>query len=218
MTLPPHPGAPFPTIGGFSTDPSRDTSDPWAQTLRERMFSERVVLMCGDLDHDLASDVCLQLMALDASGDDPVQLRVDSGGGALDAAFAVIDVIDLLGVDVRATCAGRAIGPSVGVLAVAGRRLATPHSRLRLLEPLVSFAGAPDEIERCVRHRRDQLSRFCTRLASATGQPLEKIEADMRSGRYLSAEEALEYGLIDEIARPDARVLQFPRPFGFRRS
>ena len=65
---------------------------------------------------------------------------------------------------------------------------------------------------------RAQLARFCERLASATHQQAATIEADMRAGRFLSAEEAKDYGLIDEITRPDAQVLRFPRPFGFRPS
>ena len=87
----------------------------------------------GDLNEALAGQVALELMSLDASGDEHVTLYVDSGGGNLEAAFTVIDVIDLLGVPVHATCLGRAEGPAVG----SGRRLGPPFRRsAREIPPL----------------------------------------------------------------------------------
>lgn len=214
--MPPPPGAPFPRIGGFSVDPTRDPTDPWWQTLRERMLAERIVFLSGLLDDDAANRSAMELMTLDATGDDPVRLRVDCGGATLAAALALVDVIDLLGVDVHALCTGQAIGPAVAVVAVSHHRAATASSRFRLVEPTVSFRGRPREIESASHDHASQLKKLCARLARATHQPLEVIEADMRSGRYMTASEALRYGLIDEVVAPGARVIELPRRFGFR--
>lgn len=216
MTMLPPPGTPFPRIGGFSVDPGRDGADPWLQSLRERMLSERVVVLSGDLDHAVANRAALELMTLDATGDDPVRLRIDCGGGTIAAALVLVDVIDLLGVEVHALCAGQAIGPAVTVVAVSDRRCAMENSRFRLVEPTVSFAGRPREIESAAEAHASQLEKLRERLAEATHQPLDVIEGDMRAGRYLDASQAKDYGLIDEIARPVARVLELPRRFGFR--
>lgn len=216
MTIPPPPSAPFPRIGGFSVDPSRDRSDPWWQTLRERMLAERVVFVSGTLDHATANEVAVELMTLDATGDGPIRLRVHCSDGTLDAALVLVDVIDLLGVDVHALCAGQVIGPAVAVVAVSHRRSATAHSRLRLVEPRVEVSGRPSEIETAAEMHSSQLRRFRERLAEATHHPVEVIGTDMRAGRFFTAEQAVEYGLVDEVTAPEAQVLELPRRFGFR--
>ena len=156
----------------------------------------------GDLNEVIAGQVALELMSLDASGDEHVTLYVDSGSGNLDAAFTVIDVIDLLGVPVHATCLGRAEGPAAGVVAVADHRFAAPHARFRLSEPVSEAHGSASDMRRFADQQRSQLDRFIARLADATGRPVEHVEADVSSGRFLDAKEALEYGLVDEIWTP----------------
>jgi ATP-dependent Clp protease protease subunit len=182
-----------------------------------RLFERRVVFLSGNLDESLASRVAAELMTLDGTGDEPVNLQIDCGGGTLEAAFVVMDVIDLLGVPVHATCAGRAEGPPVGVLAVASRRIAAPHARFRLTEPQSSFHGTASELTTWVGYHQRQLDRFYDRLSAATGRPARDIAADSRDGRYLDAEEARRAGLVDEIADREAEVYRWPpRGFGFR--
>jgi ATP-dependent Clp protease, protease subunit len=171
--------------------------------LAGRLFERRVVFLTAPLDDERASDVAMQLMALDAMGDQPISLFLDSGEGTLEAAFALIDTVDLLGVPLHATCVGRAEGPAVGVLAVADHRRAGRTSQFKLSAPTVSATGrAVDIEEESKRHVRD-LDRFVRRLAESTGRPLEQVEADVEIGRYLDAEQALAYGLIDEIWTPE---------------
>jgi ATP-dependent Clp protease protease subunit len=166
------------------------------------MLAKRIVSVRGDLDEVLAGHVALELMSLDASGDEHVTLYVDSGAGNLEAAFTVIDVIDLLGVPVHATCLGRAEGPAAAVVAVADRRFAAPHARFRLCEPVSEAHGSASDMRRFADQQRLQLERFVARLADATGRALEHVEADVCDGRFLDATEALEYGLVDEIWTP----------------
>lgn len=218
MTTPPPPGAPFPRFGGQSLDPSKDITDPWLQTVRERMFEERVVFVSGELDDAAANSAAMELMTLDANGDSAVRLQIDCNGGTLDAAFALMDVIDALGIDVHATCVGGVSGPAVGVVAVSHRRVATPHARFRLTEPNLEVRGRPRDIEAAVGQQRARLRSFCERLATATGRSADSVADDLRRGRFLGAEEAKGYGLIDEVSRAEAQVLKFPRQLGFRRT
>jgi ATP-dependent Clp protease protease subunit len=186
--------------------------------VRAQLFDRRIVSLRGVLNDELAGLVCAQLMTLDASGDDAVTLFVDSGEGTLSAAFAVMDTIDLLGVPVQVTCLGRADGPAVGVVAVGARRRASRHARFHLTAPRASVAGTAGDLERWISYHQQQLDNFVTRLSEATHRPLEHVEADLYSGRFLSAEDALRYGLIDEIWQPDRSGSAPPDrpPLGFR--
>jgi ATP-dependent Clp protease protease subunit len=166
------------------------------------LFARRIVTLRGVLDDQAAGRVAAELMMLDASGDGSIELFVDSGEGTLEAAFAVMDTIDLLGVPVRATCLGRADGPAVGVVAVAHRRRASAHGRFHLIAPRTTVQGTAGDLQRWVRHHQSQLEVFAARLADATGRPVEHVEADLDAGRYLNAEEAIRYGLIDELWSP----------------
>lgn len=216
MTLPPRPGAPFPYTGGRSLDPEKDATDPWLETLRERMLEERTVFVSGFLDEVVAGRAALELMTLDAGGDDVVKLHIDCPGAALEPAFALMDVVDAMGVDVHAMCLGQVVGPAVGVLAVCHERSATAHSRLRLVEPPLELSGRPRDIDAGLEDHKSRRRRFCERLAQASGQTADAISADMGRGLYMSAEEAKGYGLLDKVVSPDARVLPFPRRLGFR--
>jgi ATP-dependent Clp protease protease subunit len=189
--------------------------------VRETMLAKRIVTLRGTLDEALAGQVALELMSLDASGDERITLYVDSASGNLEGAFTVMDVIDLLGVPVDATCLGRAEGPAVGVMAVSDHRSAAPHARFRLCEPQSSAQGRASDMQRFAEQQRLQLDRFIARVADATGRPTEHVEADINAGRYLQAGEALEYGLIDDIWTPVRRAGaegDGREPLGFRPS
>jgi ATP-dependent Clp protease protease subunit len=190
----------------------------WSDPIRSRMFEQRVVLVNGELDDALAGSVATELMTLDAYGDAAIRLLLNSGGGTFEAAFTLIDVIDLLGVPVHATCIGRAEGAALGVLAVAARRYAIPHARLRFCEPANAFTGRADDVASWAMHRERDLQRFCARLAEASRQPSSSIAAAMAEGRVLDVHEAIRAGLIDEVATSKAASVHSidARPIGFR--
>jgi ATP-dependent Clp protease protease subunit len=191
-----------PPIPGQSPEPQPAPAGDWEMRLRETMLERRIVQIRGTLDAELAGQVALELMSLDAMGDEHVALYIDSAKGTLEAAFMVMDVIDLLGVPVHATCLGRAEGPAVAVLAVCDHRGAAPHASFRLCEPVSEAHGNASDMQRFAEQQRQQAERFIARLAAITGRPSEHIEADISAGRYLDAREALEYGLVDEIWTP----------------
>jgi ATP-dependent Clp protease protease subunit len=194
------------------------TSGPgsgWSQ-LENRLFDRRLLLVAGVLTVERASHLSAQLLTLDASGDDAITLQLESSGGSPDAALGLMDVIELLGVPLHVHVVGLLGGAGVGVLAVATHRVASLNARIRLDEPSESFAGSARQVEAWAALRRDQWRVFCQRVALACRRPIETVEDDMRRGRYLDAEEAKSYGLIDEIARPDAEIHRLPgRPIGF---
>ncbi len=167
--------------------------------LQEQLFERRIVLVAGRLDDEAAARAAAALLALDAAGDRPIELHLDSPDGALGAAFVLIDTADALRSPLRVLCRGQVGGPAVGVVAAADHRVGAPHARFHLSQPTARFAGTPDEIAAQSRLQQELLWRLYGRLARRTGRPAEEIAEDMRRGRYLDAREALDYGLIDEI-------------------
>jgi ATP-dependent Clp protease protease subunit len=172
--------------------------------LDERLFERRVVFLTGWLDDALATRTAARLVALDAAGAAPVTLHLDVPDGTLEAAFVLIDTLDLLRAPVHAHCRGQAGGPAVGVLAVADRRTAAPHATFRLSQPTGARSGTPDGLAAHARRQADLLRRFEARLARATGRPAEDVGVDLERGLRLDAREAARYGLIDAVGAPAA--------------
>ena len=171
-----------------------------ADWLREQLFERRIVMLTGPLDHALATQVEAQLLALDGRSRETITLHVDSADGVLAAGFVVMDAIDAVRAPVHVLCRGQVGGPALGVVASADHRVATPHARFRLAQSSGRLSGRPDDIAAQNREQQDALWRFYAHLARATGRQAEEIAEDVRRGRFMDAQEAMIYGLIDEIA------------------
>ncbi len=188
----------------------------------DALFALRVVQLRGPLDEAAGGDLAARLMYLDGAGEEAVTLYVDSPGGPVHAAFGVLDTIALLGVPVDTVCVGRAEGTAVAVVAAGRRRLAAPHARFCLAEPEVSVHGRAGELASWAAHHASQSARLAAELARSTARPVEHVEADLASGRWLDAEQAQSYGIVDGPWTPGAagRGGSPPRPplgFGPRR-
>ncbi|MBO0871411.1 MAG: ATP-dependent Clp protease proteolytic subunit [Micromonosporaceae bacterium] len=177
--------------------------------LEERLFDRRVVLLRGPLNGPAASQATTALLTLDALGSQPVQLQLASAGwgsggpasaGDLAAAFAVVDAIDAMRAPVHAVVTDLVGGAALAVLAAADRRLAYPHARILLAEPRTApVAGTADEVAAAAGQYLRELEELAVRLAAVTGQPRPRVEDDLAAGRMLTAEQAREYGLLDDV-------------------
>lgn len=172
------------------------------EELFARLLERRIVLVAGFLDAQASTRAAAQLMLLDATGDDPIDVHLSCPDGDLDAAMSLADTIDLVGVSVRARCSGKLGGPALAAMAAADRRVAQPHCMFVLKEPSTELHGRADEIATLAATQRRQLEAFQLRLADATGQPLDRVVADTRHGLTLDADQALAYGLVHEVAVP----------------
>jgi ATP-dependent Clp protease protease subunit len=189
----------------------------WTQTLAQRLFEQRVVLLHGPLDDASVARTSADLMTLDAEGDEPVSLRIDCGEGSLSLALTLMDVIELMGVPVRALCLGQVGGAAIGVLAVCPHRAAMPSTRFVLREPTTQMEVHVRNAAQWSEMRSDERRRFCARVAEAVGQPPERVEEDMTRGLLMGTSEAVSYGLLDEVCRPEAEIRRLPGPpIGFR--
>jgi ATP-dependent Clp protease protease subunit len=165
--------------------------------LAERLLEQRIVALAGALDADDVNRAVAELALLDASGDEPVQLRLSGVNADLDGALTLVDALDLMGAPVHATVLGTLTGAAVAVLAVADRRTAGAHAVVHLTEPRSPRRGLGRDVEALAAEHAHRLRRLQERMAEATVRDVEQIAADMRTGRLLSTEEAREYGLTD---------------------
>ncbi len=174
----------------------------WPGQVYERLFDRRIVLAHGNLDDEAATSLCAQLLTLDAERNEPIRLEVQGLTAELSAALTVMGVLDVLRVPVRAYAAGQVGGPALGVLAAATERRAYPNAMFRLSEPRLDFEGSATSLSSHEQQVRTMLDTFYLRLASVTGREVDEIRADALRGRYLTVEDAIGYGLIQEPAQP----------------
>ena len=191
------PGRPSPGGPWQPADPPGPGLPGW---LEERLFDQRIVMIRGALTGETSTGAAAALLTLDAAGPAPVQLHVASSGGDLAAALAIIDVIDAMVAPVHAVVTSEAGGAVIAVLAAAEKRSAYRHARFRLTEPRAAGVnGTADEVAAAAGQHLRELEEVIVRLVAVTGQPRSRIEDDLSAGKNLSAQEALGYGLIDEV-------------------
>ena len=167
-----------------------------------RLLMDRIVFLGSSINDQVANIIVAQLLFLDA--DDPdreIYLYINSPGGSVYAGLAIFDTMNHLRAPVATYCVGMAA--SMGALLLAagekGRRSALPNSRIMLHQPSSGYQGTAADIEIAAKEvlgTRERLNRI---LAGETGQTLKKINADVDRDRWMSAEEAVAYGLVDQV-------------------
>lgn len=188
-------------------EPGRSGGDGVPPWLQERLFDRRIVMLGGRLDPAAASNVAAALMTLDAIGVDPIQLHLTAVEGELSAAFAVVDAVTSMRAPVDVVIPSQAGGAALAVLAAARRRLAFPHARIRLVEPQAAIAsGTAEKVAGAAGEHLRELEELIIALAEVTGQTRSRVEDDLSAGRILSASDAREYGLIDDIVGPSSEL------------
>jgi ATP-dependent Clp protease protease subunit len=199
MTFPTPPGTPTRP----DTPPARPPDDPREDRgawLYRQLLDRRIVLAQGTLDDRLATVLCAQLLTLDAEGDDPIQLHLNTPDGELGAALTVLDAVDVLRVPVRAVATGAVGGPALAVLVAAGERISYPHATFHLVEPRTQTEGTATEVAAHEANHRALANDFYARIAQVTGRDVEQVRADARKGTFFTAEQAVAYGLVEKVA------------------
>ncbi|MBF0098092.1 MAG: ATP-dependent Clp endopeptidase proteolytic subunit ClpP [Magnetococcales bacterium] len=173
-----------------------------AYDIYSRLLKERVVFLVGPIDDHSANLVIAQLLFLESENPEKdIHLYVNSPGGHVTSGLAIYDTMQFIRPDVSTLCIGQASSMGAVLLAAgaAGKRLVLPNSRVMIHQPLGGVQGQSTEIQiqaREINRMRDRLNSI---LAHHTGQPLRRIARDTERDYYLSAEEACEYGLTDQV-------------------
>jgi ATP-dependent Clp protease protease subunit len=168
-----------------------------------KLFEERIVFVGAPVDDTLANDVIAQLIALEGiDADRTISLYINSPGGSLTAMTAIYDTMQFVKPDIETTCIGQAASAAAVLLAAGtpGKRAALPHSRIVIHQPSTEGGyGQTSDLEiqaNEIIRMREQLE---TILARHSGRAVEQVRADIERDRFLTAAEAREYGLVDEI-------------------
>ena len=173
-----------------------------AYDIYSRLLKERVIFIVGPIEDHMANLVVAQLLYLESENPDKdISIYINSPGGVVTSGMAIYDTMQFIKPDVATMCVGQAA--SMGSLLLAagakGKRYALPHSRVMIHQPLGGFQGQASDIDihaREILKMRDTLNGI---LQLHTGQDLKTIETDTDRDKFLSAEDAVKYGLIDEV-------------------
>ena len=181
---------------------SNDDPGEWVD-LYNRLYRDRVLFLCNDLKDELANQLIGIMLYLNAEdNDDGLFMYINSPGGSVTCGIGVYDAMNYVNADVTTICVGTAASMASFVLAggATGKRISLPHTRIMIHQPAGGSQGQTSivlsEADEMVRLRKEVISIYSER----TGQPSDKIQADMNRDQYMSAHEAREYGLVDQVA------------------
>ncbi len=167
-----------------------------------RLLNDRIVMLCDQVNDTTASLVVAQMLFLEAQDPDKdISFYINSPGGSVSAGMAIYDTMQYIKCDVSTICMGMAASMGAFLLAAGtkGKRFALPNSEIMIHQPLGSAEGQASDILIHARHIERIRENINNILSERTGRPLEEIRRDTERDNFMSAKEALEYGLIDKV-------------------
>ena len=173
-----------------------------AYDIYSRLLKERIVFLGSGVNDDVANVIIAQLLFLEAEDPDKdITFYINSPGGSVTAGMAIYDTMQYVKCDIATLCMGQAASMGAVLLAAGstGKRYSLPNSRIMIHQPMGGFQGQATDIDihaKEILRMREDLNNI---LAHHTGNPVEKITADTERDRFMSAAEALEYGIIDKV-------------------
>jgi ATP-dependent Clp protease protease subunit len=182
-----------------------------AYDIYSRLLKERIIFLVGPVEDYMANLVVAQMLFLESENPEKdIYLYINSPGGSVSAGLAIFDTMNFIKPDVSTLCTGMAASMGAFLLAAGakGKRIALPNASVMIHQPSGGARGTAADIEISAREilkTREQLNKI---LAERTGQPLEKISKDMERDYWMSAEETMAYGLVDQVIakRPTAEA------------
>ena len=167
-----------------------------------RLLEDRIIFLSGEIDDAVANTVVAQLIYLEAK--DPqkdISLYINSPGGSVSAGLAIYDTMNYIKCDVSTICIGMAASMGAFLLSsgAKGKRFALPNSEIMIHQPLGGAQGQASDIKIAAEHILKTKRKLNAILSQNSGKPVEQVERDTDRDNYLSAQEAMEYGLIDKV-------------------
>ena len=169
-----------------------------------RLHKERVIFLVGEIHDHMANLLVAQLLFLESENPDKdISLYINSPGGSVTAGLAIYDTMQFVKPDISTLCIGQAASMGAFLLAggAAGKRYTLPHSRMMIHQPLGGFQGQATDIDIHAREILGIRDRLNTILSAHTGQSLERVAADTERDRFMTANEAVDYGLVDRVVK-----------------
>ncbi|AEA01552.1 MULTISPECIES: ATP-dependent Clp endopeptidase proteolytic subunit ClpP [Aerococcus] len=173
-----------------------------AYDIYSRLLKDRIIMLSGEVNDDMANSVIAQLLFLDAQDNDKdIYIYINSPGGSVTAGMAIYDTMQFVNADVVTIVTGLAasMGSILLIGGTKGKRYALPHSEVLIHQPLGGVQGQATEIEISARHILQTKQTLKEIIAERSGQDIDKVEKDMDRDYWMTAKEAKDYGIIDEI-------------------
>ncbi len=203
-----------------ATDPPEAAGQNGNQTgldehIYQRLLKERIVFLGSDVRSQNANAICAQMLLLNA--EDPnadIFLYINSPGGEVDAGMAIYDTMQFISNDVATVAMGLAasMGQFLLCAGAAGKRYALPHSRIMMHQPSGGLGGTASDIKIQAEQSLHIKRQMFGLISAHTGQPVDQIESDADRDRWFTAEQALEYGFIDDVVASAGEVAAQGRP------
>ena len=173
-----------------------------AYDIYSRLLKDRIIMLSGEVNDQMANTIIAQLLFLDAQDSDKdISIYINSPGGSVTAGLAIMDTMNFIKSDVQTIAMGMAASMASVLLSAGtkGKRFALPNSTVLIHQPLGGAQGQQTEIEIAAREILKTRKRLNQILADNSGQTFEKLQADTDRDNYMTAQEAKDYGLIDDI-------------------
>lgn len=173
-----------------------------AYDIYSRLLKDRVIMVNGQVEDNMANSIIAQLLFLDSENHDkPIQMYINSPGGSVTAGMGIYDTMQHIKAPVHTTVLGLAasMGSILLIGGEIGHRYALPNSEVLIHQPLGGAQGQATEIEIAAEHIKKTRTKLNTLIAERTGQKLSKVKKDTDRDNWLTAEESLAYGLVDSI-------------------
>lgn len=167
------------------------------------LLARRIIVVAGPLDAALSEQTVMRLLLLDRQDQSsPITLHMSCADGELLPALDLAATLDMIGPEVAAIATGTVGGAAVAAFAAAGRRLAHPHAMFVLSEPRVDVDGDASHVAAEAEQQQRRFAELLGRIADTSHRERADVAADLRAGRLLSARDAVDYGLVDEVIQP----------------
>ncbi len=173
-----------------------------AYDIYSRLLKDRIIFLTGPIAEDMAASVCAQLLYLEsASKDKDIFMYIQSPGGYVHSGLAIYDTMQYIKPDVSTVCVGMAAsaGSMLLMAGAKGKRVALPNSKIMIHQPSGGFKGQATDMEIHVKDMMETKNRLNNLYAKHTGQKLDTITDAMERDNFMTAEEAIEFGLVDKI-------------------
>ena len=164
-----------------------------------RLLKDRIVFVTDEIETNMANLIVSQLLYLDSENNEPIMLYINSPGGMVTAGMAIVDTMHMISSPVYTVCMGMCASMGAYILSQGDKRYILPNAEVMIHQPLGGAKGQATDIEIVAKNILKTKDKLTKGLAKACNQPVEKVKADCERDYWMDAEEALAYGIVDEI-------------------
>lgn len=174
-----------------------------AYDIYSRLLKDRIIILSGEIDDNLANSIVAQLLYLDSINNDTINLYINSPGGSITSGMAIYDTMNFIKSDISTICIGMAASMAAFLLSSGkkGKRFCLPNSEVMIHQPLGGAQGQATEIKIAAERILKLKDKLNTILAKNTGKSLKQIEKDTERDNFMDSNEAFEYGIVDKVLK-----------------